>query len=44
MPRSWHSWTSYFSRNPTVSPHTSQTVPRTLLAAPHDWQMTSCSP
>ena len=44
MPRSWHSWTSYFNRRPTVSPHTSQTAPRTSFATPHDRQTTSRAP
>ncbi len=41
MPRSWHSFTSYFSCMPTGSPHFSQKVGVFLLNVPHLVQSTS---
>src|SRR5713101_3419272 len=41
MPRSWHSFTSYFNCIATGSPHLLQNVGVFLLNVPHLWQMTS---
>ena len=41
MPRSWHSFTSYFSCMATGSPHLLQNVGVFLLNVPHLWQITS---
>src|SRR5438046_3325268 len=41
MPRSWHSFTSYFNCMATGSPHLLQNVGVFLLKVPHLWQITS---
>ncbi len=41
IPRSWHSFTSYFSCKATGSPHLLQKVGVFLLNVPHFWHSTS---